>query len=1248
MPTLQISLLGDVRVLADGKPLALFPTRKTRSLFAYLVTHRSRTHTRAHLAGIFWGDYPEARAHRNLNTTLWRLRHALPENCLLVEGDSIGFNPAGDYWLDVAAFEANCATPDTALTECTRALEEALGLYRGDFLEGWYEDWALIEGERLRLLYLRALHDLIDCYQASGALPQALECARRLLEKDSLREDAHRRLMELHAALGQRQAALAQFAECERVLKEEVGIAPARETVALYQQIRSGTWAGFPGARLASPIAPPRKSAAVSPSATPRTPFDDFGRVELVGRENELASLQKHLEELGANPCQLILLEGESGVGKTRLAEETVRVAEALNVMTLWGACPDLKSPPPYQGWVEVLRSGIAALKHQDPLAVAPLWLSELSPLLPELASEFPNLPARPSAPADQAQGRLLEAITQFLTGLARVNPQLIVLENLQWADPATLETWRYLLPRLRTLPVLFIVTLRPEELAERAELFQALVALESTGLVERLTLARLSPNQTATLARRTLGLTGEHTALAQFIYRETEGNPFFIKEVLKALIEEGHFRQQADGRWETPWDRTQNQAIVLPPPQGIRHTLQRRLASLAPASRNILDAASVLGPAFDLDVLQHTGGQNEETSLEATDDLLRRQLLIEEDDRLAFTHDKIRQVVYSSLSRTRCRFLHRQAGQALARLAPPAIEQLANHFYLAQDYAAAFPYCLQAGDRAKSLYANQSALTYYDWAIESARQVDQRQAQHTALVAQEQRGKVWEHLGQFQQALNDYAAVRQDAEALGDRATVARAVRREAWVRGGHLGDWESGLAGARRALSLAREAASPREESIALLDIGYFHNRRGEYPAALEALQAALGLARAMGDTDARAASLEYSVATYRALGEYTQALSACQEARQIWEQRNNRRAEALTIAEMGYVYLDLGKLDEAEQSFCRAEEIAQAIEAPVTRMTALVGIGALERYRGRCEASVTTLTRADDLGKQIGCSDFLRASIHWHRGMARCQWGTVETALADLDTALVLARASKTPTLLVSVLNDAGRCFRQNGDLSRAIELHTEAFALAQQVTFPSGAITAQSELGLNRVVTGEHAKGFADLEQARLRASAFTEWKRAEVLLNLAEAYLIAGRSSEARDAARECVSIADALGLELGTRGRAFLECAQIPGQIRVTLKRARAPAGRPRRDDGQVAVLWTVDAGESDAALLRQKGKGALRRARIVRLLEESAAQGGQPTQTDLANALNVTPRTIRQDFAALRRHRRPLRTRGK
>ena len=256
-PELQVRCLGRLSLRCCEAPegaasdLPLPATLKAQSLLAYLVAHRDRPQSRDHLAELFWGDRPEHNARRSLATALWQIRRCLPgDDFILADAADVQLNPHRAFWLDVAEFE-KLARTRTAPAHVS-ALQQAVALYRGDFLDGFYDDWVLSERYRLESLYCDALAGLMAAREALGEHEAVLAVALRLLEQDSLREDAHRAAMRAYCRLGQRHAALAQYGRCQQMLQAELGIEPMAETLALRQAIVEGRLACAPGTTVAA------------------------------------------------------------------------------------------------------------------------------------------------------------------------------------------------------------------------------------------------------------------------------------------------------------------------------------------------------------------------------------------------------------------------------------------------------------------------------------------------------------------------------------------------------------------------------------------------------------------------------------------------------------------------------------------------------------------------------------------------------------------------------------------------------------------------------------------------------------------------------------------------------------------------------------------------------------------------------------------------------------------------------------
>ena len=313
MPTLQLLLLGAFELRYDDQPLPKPSTLKSQSLLAYLATHRQQPQSRERLANLFWGDQLERKARSSLSTALWHIRRCFPdEEPILSDPHSVQFDPACDLWLDFEAFESYVTAEDMA------SLEAGLALYRGEFMEGFYDDWILTYRYRLESLFSEALARRMTGLEAGGEYEGALAAALKLADHDPLREDAHGVAMRAYYRLGQRSAALKQYGRCQAILEEELGIEPGSSTTEMYEAIREGREIPVQ-AHLASGKG---RVSALMPDAVEDRHNLPAQTTPFVGREAELAELARLLADPGV---RLLSILGAGGMGKTRLALEAGR-----------------------------------------------------------------------------------------------------------------------------------------------------------------------------------------------------------------------------------------------------------------------------------------------------------------------------------------------------------------------------------------------------------------------------------------------------------------------------------------------------------------------------------------------------------------------------------------------------------------------------------------------------------------------------------------------------------------------------------------------------------------------------------------------------------------------------------------------------------------------------------------------------------------------------------------------------------
>ncbi len=680
MSVLQVNLLGGFRLAYGSKLVTSINTPRLQSLLAYLVLHRNAPQSRRHLAFLFWPDSAETQARTNLRHLLHELMRALPNGAryLLSDTQTVQWQPQEPCTVDVVDFESAVAAGGRT------DLERSADLYGGDLLPGCYEDWIAPERERLRWLCISALERLLDLAEADRDYQQAVSYGSRLLERDPCREGTYRSLMRLHALRGDRAAALHTYHTCVTTLRRELGVPPDAATRTLHEQLLNAE-------RTFATAAPPH--AAEYP---------------LVGRAVEWAHLQALWRRAAAGRPHLALLTGEPGIGKTRLAEELASWASRQGILTASARAYFAEGELPY--------APVAAwLRARSLPALEQLWLTELARLLPELLTIHPDLPHPEPLQQDWQRSRLFEALVRGLLGSR--SPRLLILDDLQWCDQDTLGWLGYLLRFAPRAPLLILGTLRTGE-SLRPELRELLAALRHDDLITDIELGPLDAPQTAALAtsvaERTISL-----ALAESLYRGSEGNPLFVVEIVQAGLVGG--TAGGPDAWAVDHAGAEREA-PQPLPRKVRQVLDRRLGQLSPGAREVAELAATIGRQFTFDVLAAASEATDGALVSGLDELWERRIIREQESGYDFSHDKIREAVYAGLSLARRRLLHRSAARALETVYAGDLSgvrgHIARHYEQAGQARLAVTYYCRAAESAREVYANAEAIHYYRRAI--------------------------------------------------------------------------------------------------------------------------------------------------------------------------------------------------------------------------------------------------------------------------------------------------------------------------------------------------------------------------------------------------------------------------------------------------------------------------------------------------------------------------------------------------
>lgn len=686
---LQVRLLGQCETKWSSENFEI-SRRQPRAILFRLAT-RLKPVSRSHLCLLLWPDITEAEARRHLSNQIYNLRQALPEQGVLqTSGDHLLLD-SQKTWSDVITFERLSQFSGQA------ELQQAVDLYRGSFLDSfWLADaeefnlWADKERRYLERRYLECLSKLISIHANQSDTFQAIDYARRYLEYDELAEDIHRRLIDLYATQGDRSAALRQYEHCATVLERELGVEPLPETREVYL-------AALDDRTLQTkPPYVPSKWTTLPSLKSP-----------IVGREAAMRQLEEALFQVRTKSGSVVLVSGEAGVGKSRLLEEFI-TEHANTGFVMTGNGYEGQGEIPFLPVLDALRPQLPNIDWHS-LDVDPLQLAQLLQLLPELIRHVPNLPETGSLMQEHEESPVFQGLVHLLVSLTQQHsPLVLCLDDLHWTDKTTLSWVGYLGRHLRNVPILLLGGYRVEEAASLESLRAGLSRLN---VMEEVQLQGLTERDIGQLIRQLFGKVSGVRRLSHTLRQLTGGNPFFLLETLRTLLDEG---AQTRKGWAQNLDRLYASLDNLHWPKSVTETIRQRVERLRPTTIQVLQAGAVIGRDLELDLVMEVSGRSEREVVNALEELMTKQLIADGGDHYQFKHDLIRNIVEDDLSYGRHRLLHRRTGEALERLKPESVATLVRHFTAAGETQKAVNYALQAGDRARGLFAYQEANEFY------------------------------------------------------------------------------------------------------------------------------------------------------------------------------------------------------------------------------------------------------------------------------------------------------------------------------------------------------------------------------------------------------------------------------------------------------------------------------------------------------------------------------------------------------
>lgn len=563
----------------------------------------------------------------------------------------------------------------------------------------------------------------------------------------------------------------------------------------------------------------------------PDIAIDGLVRGRMVGREAELGQLQTLWSAAVEGRSHLALISGEPGVGKTRLAHEVTAIARLDGARVLFGGCYENEATTPYLPFVEAFRRWVGERDDEAIRSLLGDTVAELARLAPELESRLGPFPERPSLQPQEERLRLFDHFARFLRGSAAERGLLFFFDDLQWADHGSLSLLHYLMRQLAGARVLFLGTYREVELDRAHPLSQQLVDWNRERLASRIALKRLDREATGRMLETLLGQFEIPDDFVASLHRETEGNPFFVEEIVKALIADGGLVRAGH-----QWRRQQSGEVVLP--QSVKAAIGRRLQRIDDACVEVLRTAAVVGKQFSFAELESTGVGGEDRLLDALDEAVAAQLVVaRRDESFAFTHDKIREVLYEELNPIRRRRLHAKIAQGLERLHEGgdrvAVEDLAHHFVEGGDFERGLKYARAAAEAAVGVFAYDEALEMYHRARECAEALE---LSEDVIAIDERMGGAVFSSGDMLRAIEHYERALA-ATGDADRKNALRCKIGEAYVVSGD----PRGREVIRRTLGALDPDRQPRVATAAMMVDARYRHLAGDLEQALDLYQRA-----------------------------------------------------------------------------------------------------------------------------------------------------------------------------------------------------------------------------------------------------------------------------------------------------------------------------------------------------------------------------------------------------------------------
>ncbi|MBI1729203.1 tetratricopeptide repeat protein [Candidatus Acetothermia bacterium] len=1060
---LRIRLLGGLTVYRDGVVIEEWGSEQAKILLKILLSEPGRVFLHEQLIEHIWPDVNLEKALQFLRARVHSLRQVLEPHAgstyqyVQTCPGGYRFNPQPNCAIDIlelldTAKRARSFLHEKRLEQAAEWFEKALGLFQGEYLpEDRYEAWAFTDSQRWNEIHVSILLELADCLAKLGHYRQALERCREAILASPVREDLYRQAMLYCYLMGNSNEALKIYQDCESFLEREFDRLPDSQTRRLREQISAGYVPGV--------------DPEYRPPALVRHPIHhSFSRLPFTGRQHQWESLLECLQKTRERSGRLVLIGGEAGIGKTRLAQEVIQIArQEFGFSVLQGRCSESASLTPYQALMMAIRNQLAQLSRLQLEELPAFSLSVLRPWLHGVEGLIQTPEVIPTLGPELERLRFFEAVTQLLLRLSETqSPILLFLDDLQWADSSILDWMDYASARLSQSRVLLMATYRGEEVHESHPV-RRLVRYADHPTRQKntksLLLNRLTRIEMDDLLQKTAPQTPHLDLLARFLHRESGGNPLFVVFLLQSMFEEKRIEMAPDGGWAHHISQIDNQREGRLPKE-IQQVIRTRIARLDPPLLTLSQAISVIGSNADPKLLstfcqQLDLGENEQDLRQKLESLEKMQVIFSDPGGYNFAHDKIREVVYQEIPQDRRAYLHGIWAASLEDSLEDGdqrpYELFAYHYGLAGLHEQALRDILPSLKRAVRGFRNSEGLSLAERALEHLARLTSEDKANSHLDEMKfevlcERIKLHEILANREAQAKDIEDVLAVSASLQDPAKSAHAhlLRAKYCI---DMTKYPEAQLESYKALEIAKTISDEPLEARSLHSIALIYWYTTDYDSALSYLNDEYKLQIRLGDDKSRAETLHYLAGISWRRGDFERAEKQLSEALALRERLNDLPGKALTLLARGAMHWTQENYSEAIKILSEVRELAAKIGDRRGEARSLGNLGLASHNIGQFEVAIEHMREAARIHQEIGdrraCASDLNnlGAVYWFLGEHK----KAQECLSDSLTTFCEVRSQQGEAL---ALGNLSIIYWRLGEMQQAIQIGREAIRLHRQ--------------------------------------------------------------------------------------------------------------------------------------------------------------------------------------------------------